>query len=282
MKVLLYTAFLIFVAISTSNGQVDMDHLRDSVVAEGKLLYKSEMASWYGTDVFLERFKDRTDQIGGYFSYSEKSATKCLFFSKEDNPTVLGVITFDSSYKIENALADGERRSFTTAERTIYEIRKQALSEINSDTLFKSYSNTNLNLIPLIENSQRKVYVLTGPQKEGVVIFGNDYLLTFNDKNRLLSKRQLHKNIIPVNYSKGQNDEVIETMHTHLPETGDFFTPTDICTLMLYSRFTNWERHTVISEDYVSIWDCKKNIDVALTKEAWDKIYKDVKKRKGN
>lgn len=282
MKRLLYIVFLTFSAVSTLKGQVDMDHLRDSVVAEGKLLYKSEMASWYGTDIFLERFKDRTDQIGGYFSYSEKERTKCLFFSKAENPEVLGVITFDSSYKIENAIADGAKRSFTDTERAIYEIRKRALSEINSDTMFKSYSNTNLNLIPLIENAQRKVYVLTGPQKSGVVIFGNDYLLTFDNKNKLISKRQLHKNIIPVKYSSGQNEKVIETMHTHLPETGDFFTATDICTLMLYSKFTDWERHTVISEGYVSIWDCKKNIDVALTKEAWDRIYNDVKKRKSN
>ena len=36
------------------------------VVEEGIRLYKSEMASWHGTDLFLERYKDR-ENIGGYF-----------------------------------------------------------------------------------------------------------------------------------------------------------------------------------------------------------------------
>ncbi|MEZ4772703.1 MAG: hypothetical protein R3D00_05915 [Bacteroidia bacterium] len=42
------------------------------IVAEGKLLYKSEMASWYGTDLFLEKYNNR-DHIGGYFSYTDES-----------------------------------------------------------------------------------------------------------------------------------------------------------------------------------------------------------------
>ena len=30
----------------------------DAVVAEGKLLYRSEMASWNGTDLLLNHFKE--------------------------------------------------------------------------------------------------------------------------------------------------------------------------------------------------------------------------------
>ena len=36
------------------------------IVAEGKLLYKSEIAAWYGTDLFLENYKDRGNN-GSYF-----------------------------------------------------------------------------------------------------------------------------------------------------------------------------------------------------------------------
>jgi len=61
------------------------------IVAEGKLLYKSEMASWCGTDLFLENYKNRQN-IGGYFSYTEKETPKCIFFAKFDNPKVNGTI----------------------------------------------------------------------------------------------------------------------------------------------------------------------------------------------
>jgi len=46
----------------------------------------------------------------------------------------------------------------------------------------------------------KKVYVLTGPQQNGVVIFGNDYLLTFDKNNKLTLKKQLHRNIISIKF----------------------------------------------------------------------------------
>jgi len=60
-------------------GQKNPTELAQLVVAEGKLLYKSEMASWFGTDIFLEHFKDRA-KIGGYFSYADNAIAKCFFF----------------------------------------------------------------------------------------------------------------------------------------------------------------------------------------------------------
>src|SRR5687767_6608723 len=125
------------------------------IVAEGKLLYKSEMASWYGTDLFLEKYKNR-DNIGGYFSYVENESSKCIFFSKTSSPKVIGTISFDSIYNINTANIDLTERDFTTQENSLYTIRKVALAEINSDELFKSYKNTNLNLIPLISADGKK------------------------------------------------------------------------------------------------------------------------------
>ena len=208
-----------------------------------------------------------------------KSVSSSLF-SKSETPKVIGTISFDSFYNVNTAKADSSERDFTANELDFYTIRKIALAEINSDTLFKTYKNTNLNLIPLINNGEKKVYVLTGPQNNGVVIIGNDYLLTFDKKNKLNMKKQLHRNIIPIKYSEGKDEAV--TMHTHLKETGEFITATDICTLLLYEKFTKWKQHIVISEDYVCMWDCKTDQLVTLTKKAWDNIYKDQEKRRKN
>ncbi len=250
------------------------------IVEEGKLLYKSEMAAWYGTDLFIENYPNR-ENIGGYFAYSEGDTSKCIFFSRAESPKVIGTISFDSIYNIQTAKAALVEREFTSMEFDLYTIRRLALEEINSDTLFKTYKNTRLNLIPLINGNEKKVYVLTGPQQSGVIIFGNDYLLTFDKDNKLTLKKRLHKNIIPFYYGeKEENDQKPEVaMHSHLPETGDFITATDICTLMLYAKFAEWKSHNVVSKKYLNVWNCETNQLTVISMDMVKKINKSEEKR---
>lgn len=272
---------ILFVLAIQAFGQKDLNEKSKSIVKEGKLLYQSEMASWYGTDLFLEKYKERSN-IGGYFSYTENEVSKCVFFSKTSTPKVIGTISFDSTYNIKTAGYNLIERDFTKNENDLYEIRKSALSEIQSDTLFKTYNNSSLNLIPLINGNEKKVFVLTGPKNNGVVIFGNDYLLTFDKNNKLTLKKSLHKNIIPIEYGGKLEDgkEVESTIHSHLPETGDFITATDVCTLMLYGKFTKWKTHNVVSKKYLSIWNCETNELLIMTVDAIKKINNDQEKRK--
>lgn len=273
---------LIILTFLTLNlfGQNDLNEAVKPIVAEGKLLYKSEMASWYGTDLFLEEYTNK-ENIGGYFSYTEDGISKCIFFSKSDQPKVIGTISFDSTYNIKTAKKDFSERAFTENENDLYSIRKIALSEIVSDTLFKSYKNTRLNLIPLIHGNEKKVYVLTGPEQSGVVIFGNDYLLTFDKNNKLILKKQLHRNIIPIHYGGKEEEgkEVAGVMHSHSPETGDFITATDICTTMLYEKFAKWKTHNVVSKKYLSIWNCETDQLAVIPMDTINKINKDQGKK---
>jgi len=273
------TLTLIFTLLTLSVfGQSNPTKEAQPIVAEGKLLYQLEMASWYGTDLFLENYKDR-DNIGGYFSYIEKDIAICIFFSMADSPKVIGTISFDKTYNIKTAKIDLSERSFTPNENDIYIIRKIAWAEISTDTLFKTYKNTSLNLIPLISKNEKKVYVLTGPQDNGVIIFGNDYLLTFDKDNKLLIKKQLHKNIITIHYGGNEEEQIEGTMHNHQPETGDFITATDICTLMLYEKFAKWKRHTVVSEKYLNIWDCENDQLTVISLDIFDEVSEDEEKR---
>jgi hypothetical protein len=280
MKRLLTTFTVTLLLAANLYGQQTKEE--QAVMDEGKKLYKSEMASWYGTDVFLSKFPDKRESIGGYFSYSDGDIEKCLFFSNSKIPRVLATVSFDSTYNIRTAKVDNDDRDFTTIENDIYIIRKTTLELINKDPLFKTYKNTDLNLIPLIEGNSKKVFVLTGPQKSGVVIFGNDYLVTFDKDNQIKSKKQLHKNIIPQEYStdgKIDGKEVVGGIHTHLPETGDLMTPTDICTLMLYAKFAGWKSYTVVSEKYINIWTCETNSLAVVPKDIFDNVNKDQEKR---
>lgn len=274
-----FTNILTLLTISVL-GQKNLSKEAQQIVAEGKLLYKSEMASWYGTDLFLENYKTR-ENIGGYFSYIDNEIAKCIFFSKADNPKVIGTISFDSSYNLKTAKIDLTERDFNKIETDLYQIRKIVLNEINtnSDGLFKFYKNTNLNIIPLINGQEKKAYILTGPQKSGVVIFGNDYLLTLDKNNKLVTKKQLHKNIIPIDYGNIEDGKEVESaMHSHLPETGDLITATDICTLMLYEKFAKWKTHNVVSEKYLNIWNCETNELTVIPTKAIEKISNDQEK----
>lgn len=252
---------------------------QDEILAEAWLLYNSERASWHGSDIFMERFSGKSEAAGGYLSYTEDNKHTCIFFDRQQEPRVLVSITFDDSFVVEAAKIDTTERGFTTLEKDLHVMRQKALNEVQNDTLFKFYEKVNPNFIPLIINKEKKVYILSGPTEAGLVIFGNDYLLTFDKDNKLKTKKALHKNIIPITYSDDPDENV--TMHSHKEETGHLITATDICTLMLYCPYTNWDQHYVISKKNVSIWSCENNKLLVMTRKAWEAIN-EVSKQKDN
>jgi hypothetical protein len=69
-------------------------------------------------------------------------------------------------------------------------------------------------------------------------------------------------------------------MHNHLPETGEYITATDICTLMLYSKFAKWKTHNVVSKKYLNMWNCETNTLTVIPMDTVEKINKDQEKRK--
>lgn len=268
-KLMLIMCLLIQVA---AQSQQNLAEKAAPVVAEGKRLYRSEMASWYGTDLFMEQYQDK-EKIGGYFSYGYGDSARCIFVSKGADQIVIGEISFDSTYDIRKAKVNMVPRKLSQEEAVLFNIRQKALADINADkSFYKTFKNTSLNLVPLISEGVKKVYVLTGPAVNGVVIFGNDYLLTFDDNGEIKEKKSLHQNIIPVYTDQNQRDsgQVIGTTHNHQPETGDFMTATDICTLMLYGKFTKWQQHMVVSEKYINVWHIPENRLVVIPRKADD------------
>lgn len=265
-KFLIFT--LLFCSLVFSQNKKIEKQAKD-VVEEGKMLYRSEMASWYGSDIFMEKFPGKTKDIGGYISYVDKNVAKCVFFSKDETPKTLGIISFDSTYNIKTAIIDETERDLSAIESDLYQIRAKTLERVNSgkDTIFKFYKKSNYNIIPFIKGNQKKVFILTGTTENGKAIIGNDYLLTFDKKNNIVSTERLHNSLL---YFK-TNDASVGGAHNHLNGKSELITSTDICTLMLYSRFSNWETHYVISKDYVSVWDCKKNELKVMKYEDWAK-----------
>ena len=250
---------------------------KEEVLEQGKLLYKSEKASWHGTDLLMERFKAKTKVVGGYFSYTENNRNINIFYNRDNEPKVILSFSFDDTYLTETTKIDTVARSLTDYEKSLYTIRKKAMEELQTNEVFEFYNGTNFNPVPIIYKGKKMVYFFTGPQSSNVVIFGNDYLITFNEDDSIQSVKKLHSSIIPLNYSDDPNQ--ISSLHSHNDESGDIITATDICTLMLYSPYTNWENHYVLSTKYVSVWDCIKNELRIIDRATWEKALKPADER---
>lgn len=245
---------------------------------EGIALYHSEMTSWNGTDIFIENYKNR-ENIGGYFSYLDEGIPKCIFFSKSQK--VIGTISFPANYNPKDAQIDLSERDFTPHETEYFTIRQNALKRMQNDSIFKIYKDTNLNIVPLIRNKVKKVYVLTATSAGNAVIFGNDYLITFDNENQVKNVEKLHNSMIVQKINDEKIGHTISGMHSHVIDKWQAITPTDICTLMLYQKFTGWESYTTISKKFVSIWNSDNNLIIMKTEDFKGMTEKMLKNKKG-
>lgn len=245
----------------------------DSITLESERLYQLENACWRGTEVFFTSNKQQRTQAAGCFSY-HNSATQvsCVFYSTDTAAPVLSTIHFDTSFRPSSIRIDKEKRRFTPLEARILRIKMMAMDEIDHDSIFQLYENTSFSIIPVIDSFSAAVYVITAPEVKGVVLFGNDYLLRFNNNDSLLQKRALHRDMIAVDFAPDAAGELTETYHTHNPAAGKYITATDICTLRLYGRYTHWKQHVVLSPLFASVWDVEQNVLSVFTAEQWNRM----------
>jgi len=276
-------SLLIFLLIIYITVFAQKNQLEKNIVDEGKKLYCAEMASRYGSDVLLEKYPEQTENIIDCFSYSENKITKCIFVSNEGNPKVIATVSFDSTFDTHTATIDKLERNFTANEKNLFAIKKSAIAEINSGIIYVTYKNTSLHFIPLISGLTKKVFVITVPNKNGVVYFGNDYLFTFDSYNKLKSKKLLHKYITAIDYSGNANCENkggISAMHSHSAVEGEIITSTDICIIMLNEKAARWVSHLIVADNKVCVWSCDTNTLAVMSKNAFAKMSDGPEKRK--
>ncbi|MEJ6792633.1 MAG: hypothetical protein QNK89_07890 [Lacinutrix sp.] len=266
--ILLILVFISFNMYSQNTKQVD------EILNEGKLLYRLEKGSWYGTDDFLTRFSDKKDSIGGYLSYENKeSKINTIFYSRFNNSKILVRYTFDSLTQTKPIKVDVTNLKILDLEKDLIALRKDAQNRAakNTDSFFSFYNNTVLNFIPVITEKERKVFVITGPQISGIVLLGNDYLLKYNNKNKLKTKEKIHNSIIQLPYtSEDKNKPTVATLHSHI--VSEYINSTDICTLLLYKKYVDWKTHYILGKKYVSIFNLEEESLVIITLKAWNKM----------
>lgn len=253
----------------------------EKILAEGKLLFRLEKGSWYGTDDMLARFDTKKDSVGGYLSYeTTENKISTIFFSRFDSNRILIRYEFDSIPKPKPIKIDTLNHRATGLEKSLIAIRQDARDKTysNEDGFFSFYENTSLNFIPVINEKQRSVFVLTGPQVSGIVLIGNDYKLNYTEKNEFKDKEKIHNSILEFPYKSEEMKTTVSTYHSHV--VTEYISSTDICTLLLYKNYVDWSQHIVMSEKEVSIFDLEKESLFTMKRKAWEKIYNNGRNKK--
>ncbi|MET3981066.1 hypothetical protein ABIB62_003585 [Mucilaginibacter sp. UYP25] len=247
----LFTLITLFILAQNATAQKnELTQIADSIKAEGEMLYRSEWASGHSTAIFASSYGGKKLLSGGYLSYETKKGMTTIFFSKNEDPIVLATVKFDHGLDSSKYHIDTITRKFTQNEKEFYIIRSKAAQAVLNDTLFKFYECTSLNLVPVIKNGAKRVYVITAQTAANEVLLGNDYLISFNKDNDIIKKTKLHNNLIPL--GTGGKDAIKASSHQHLGETSPFITATDICAFKLWKPKTTWVISFVASAGYVS------------------------------
>ncbi|MCR8561211.1 hypothetical protein KXD93_26395 [Mucilaginibacter sp. BJC16-A38] len=269
----LFTLIVLFILTQNATAQKnDLRKIADSIKAEGEMLYHSEWASGHSTQVFASSFGGKKLLSGGYFSYETKKEMTTVFFSKNEDPVVIATVKFGHDLDSSKYSIDTTTRKFTDNEKEFYTIRSKAAQAVSNDTLFKFYQNTSLNLVPIIKNGAKRVYVITAQTAPDEVLLGNDYLISFDKDNNIIKKTKLHNNLIPL--GTGGDDPIKASSHQHLGETSPFITATDICAFKLWKSRTTWVISFVVSAGYVSAWHFSDEFLEILTQAEFEKIMK--------
>jgi hypothetical protein len=269
----LFTFITLFILAQNATAQKNvLRQIADSIKAEGEMLYRSEWASGHSTQIFASSFGGKKLLSGGYFSYETKKEMTTIFFSKNESPVVLATVKFDHGLDSSKYSIDTTTREFTENEKDFYTIRSKAAKAVLNDTLFKFYQHTSLNLVPIVKNGAKKVYVITAQTAPDEVLLGNDCLIIFDKDDNIIKKTKLHNNLIPL--ATGGTDPIKASSHQHLGETSPFITATDICAFKLWKAKSTWVISFVASASYVSAWYFDDESLEIFTQDEWQKKMK--------
>ncbi len=244
----------------------------DKALEEGKKLYRLEKASWYSVDDFLERFKSKQDSLAGYLSYFNDQGNVITIFYGRDSSQILVRYEYENIPTRKPILIDTRNRKPEAIEEVLITLRQDAKKRVaaNPNGFYKTYDHTVLNYIPIYHNNDKKVYVMTASTKKGIITLGNDYLLHYNNNNKFVKEEKFHHSLIQLPaQSENKKSKLESTTHTNV--MNDYIDATDICTLLLYKDFVEWNKHIVLSEKQVSIFMLDTELIYTMSRKEWDK-----------
>lgn len=271
--------FICSILFFDSHGQTDSaDFLKpvsDSILKEGIEIYECAIASKESSEFLFEKLS--MEEISGSITYKKSNVIHTVFLrGNTKNTHVKYTFSYPSPFEPGNMKLDGESRMLSDYENALYKMlgKIQKLAR-KRKPFFTSYAEISLNPVFIEKGNFTFVYLISSSQDDSFIPLGNDYLLIFNERSKLLSKEKIHQNLIEISPGTGETlpaDQALASYHTHSELSSPFISSTDICMLLLQKERVDWQSHIVISQEYVSFFFPGQKILEIMTREDYEKM----------
>ena len=222
-------------AYSKLPSQDELTTINDSILQEGLRLYTYEKLSWMASDLLAEHATVDLSSIRGSAVQLDDKGKLTHFYCRQDS------VVFSCTIDLNDFTLswDNTVRPMTEDDRDAVHFRSEMINRIietYGDSIYTIQDGSiNIDLIWLGTDKLR-AYLLQGTTLNGVIPFGNDYYADIDRDGNLIEFHRFHHSYIPIDISQaGENTQVLEVMHSHTVDN-PFFTPTDICTALLYAH----------------------------------------------
>ena len=222
-------------AYSKLPSQDELTTINDSILQEGLRLYTYEKLSWLASDLLAEHASVDLSSIRGSAVQLDDNGKLTHFYCRQDS------VVFSCTIDLNDFTLswDNTVRPMTEDDRDAVHFRSEMINRIietYGDSIYTIQDGSiNIDLIWLGTDNLR-AYLLQGTTLNGVIPFGNDYYVDIDRDGNLIEFHRFHHSYIPIDIRQaGENTQVLEVIHSHTVDN-PFFTPTDICTALLYAH----------------------------------------------
>ena len=224
-----------WIADSKLPSRDELATINDSILQEGLRLYTYEKLSWMASDLLAEHATVDLSSIRGSAVQLDDNGKLTHFYCRQDSVVFSCTLDLnDFSLSWDNTV-----RPMTDDDRDAVHFRSDIINRIietYGDSIYTIQDGSiNIDLIWLGTDKLR-AYLLQGTTLNGVIPFGNDYYVDIDRDGNLIEFHRFHHSYIPIDIRQaGENTQVLEVIHSHTVDN-PFFTPTDICTALLYAH----------------------------------------------
>lgn len=222
-------------AASKLPSRDELATINDSILQEGLRLYTYEKLSWMASDLLAEHALVDLSSIRGSAVQLDDNGKLTHFYCRQDS------VVFSCTIDLNDFTLswDNTVRPMTDDDRDAVHFRSDIINRIietYGDSIYTIQDGSiNIDLIWLGTDNLR-AYLLQGTTLNGVIPFGNDYYVDIDRDGNLIEFHRFHHSYIPIDIRQaGENTQVLEVIHSHTVDN-PFFTPTDICTALLYAH----------------------------------------------
>lgn len=199
------------------------------------------------------------DQRMMFFPYMDGDTGRLIVYTRTLQPKVTySVAIAHLTTKFPVIKIDAQVRDFTSTEWELYSMIQTTLLEYWKEDFFQFTPNTFPRFRPIITPKAHKLYYYSDPVNHDSIVFGNDYVVNFDQHNKFISKKSLHNHVSYYAIKDKSFPDTVLGYHSHTDEEDDDFTATDICKVIYHQTIAGWKNFVVEGKHFVTFWDYKK------------------------